>query len=88
MTDTAAAAKFMYELLASSGELRQDDAAQQLYTYFGEEHVYFNSQGNLAIKADVLTAFRKLTPDVVWLKGSRYWRLRLDGDIPGREQPY
>lgn len=88
MNSPADAAAFMAELLSSRGELRQDDAAQQLYSHSREEHVYFNAQGNLAIKADVLTAFRKLTPEAVWLKGSRYWRLRLPGDVPGREQPY
>lgn len=84
----AEGAELMLGLLDQYRELRQDDAAQRLQIQFGDEHVYCNGSGNLAIKAEVLTAFRRLTPDVVWLKSSRYWRARQAGDLPGREQPY
>lgn len=80
-------AQFMVQLL-QYGELRQDDAANQLNLKFGEDHVYYNAQGNLAIKPEMLVVFRKLTTDVVWVKGSRYCRPRQPGDQPGRQQPY
>jgi hypothetical protein len=83
-----AAADLMAELLNKQGELRQDDAAMQLQLRFGDEPIYYNEAGNLAIKPEVLKAFRKLTPDVVWFRSSLYWRKRQPGDQPGRVQPY
>ncbi|RWK76263.1 hypothetical protein [Mesorhizobium sp.] len=82
------AAALMVRLLEEHNYLRQDDAANQLHMSFGDEYVYFNQQGNLAIKAEVLAAFKKLTPDTVWFRSSRYWRKREAGDLPGRMQPY
>lgn len=85
---TQAAAKLMLDLFKQHGELRQDDAANQLHEQFGEEATYFNNNGNLAINREVLIAFNKLTPDAVWLRASRYWRTRQQGDEPSRQQPY
>lgn len=82
------AARYMLEQLQEHGELRQDDAAMQLEAKFGEEAIYYNKHGNLAILPGVLSEFRKLTPDAVWMKRSRYWKMREPGDEPGREQPY
>lgn len=81
-------AQRMVSLINEYGELRQDDAANQLHQESGEDCVYWNNNGNIAIKADVLKEFNKLTPDVVWLRSSRYWRKRQEGDQPGRMQPY
>lgn len=83
------AAKAMLEVMNEyGGELRQDDAAMYLAQKFGEEFTYFNKNGNLAIKKEVLAEFRELTPDHVWVKGRRYWRPREGNDDPGRDQKY
>ncbi|MER8979268.1 hypothetical protein [Mesorhizobium sp. M0870] len=82
------AAEFMVALITEYGELRQDDAANRLQSEFGDEYVYYNHQGNLAIKLPVLAAFKKMTPNLVWFRASRYWRRRQEADLPGRMQPY
>ena len=54
---------------------------------FGDDFVYINENGNLAIEKKVLNVFRKLTDDsVVWSRGERMWRLREENDEPGRQQ--
>lgn len=49
---------------------------------------YTNDNGNLGIDKRVLLEFNKLTPDVVWSRGSRHWRKREDHDEPGKRQQY
>ena len=45
---------------------------------FGEEHLYVNDNGNLAISKAVLKEFRCLTGDtVVWNKAHRCWVKRM-----------
>lgn len=88
MTTAADVAAFMISLLERDKELRQDDAAIEISIQFGEPFVCYNNGGNLAISADVLKAFNQVTPNVVWLRSSRYWRLRQAGDNAGRMQPY
>ena len=54
---------------------------------FGDDYVYENQNGNLAIAEDVLSEFRNLTKDVVvWIRGEKYWRFREEQDDPGRRQ--
>jgi len=68
--------------------LYQDTAAGEIAARFGNSFVYENANGNLALSAPVLTAFRKISgDDVVWSKSERYWRAREKGDVPGRNQP-
>jgi hypothetical protein len=82
----------MVEWLEDSGskELWQQDAVVQIGKEFGEdgkEFLYENANGNLAIKKNVLTEFRKLTHDtVVWERRSRYWRMRKPSDPAGRRR--
>ncbi|MEH6718463.1 MAG: hypothetical protein V7704_06235 [Aurantimonas endophytica] len=83
-----AAARYMVELLERSGELRQDEAVSKLRAKFRDEYVYLNGNGNLAIQPAVLKRFKKLTPDYVWFRPSRYWRRRQWGDQPRRLQAY
>lgn len=71
---------------AANGYLAQDDAAQEVENAFGEPFVYYNDAGNLAIARDVLDAFRKQTPDVVWDRTERAWRRRGHGDDPTRRE--
>jgi hypothetical protein len=66
--------------------LYQEVIVQEIQDEFGDDFVYDNESGNLAIKPEVLEEFRVLTPDVVWLRSERCWRAREDGDEPGRSQ--
>lgn len=80
-------AKHMLERFeASDGYLAQDDAAQEVSNTFGEPWFYYNDAGNLAIARDVLAAFRKLTPNVVWDRTQRAWRRREAGDDADKRQ--
>ncbi|RWH32209.1 hypothetical protein [Mesorhizobium sp.] len=87
MTPTEGA-QLMLAMLNEFGELYQYDAANRLHAEGGEDCIYFNAQGNVAIKQEVLKEFKRLTPDYVWLRSSTYWRRRQEGDQPGRMQPY
>jgi uncharacterized protein DUF6953 len=52
---------------------------------FGSQFTCDNQNGDLAIRIDVLTAFRKLTKDsVVWVREGSYWRMRDPRDGPGQ----
>lgn len=53
---------------------------------FGPDLTYTNDNGNIGINKRVLDEFNKLTPDVVWSRGSRHWRKREDYDEPGKRQ--
>ena len=66
--------------------LFQDVAAGEIANRFGEEFLYENHAGNLAISRQVLAEFRKLTEtSVVWDRGEKAWRLRESFDGPGRQ---
>jgi len=76
-------AEWMAEEVRKKGELHQEDAAWHIKNHFGEDFVYININGNLAIDKKVLAEFLKLTEkDVVWVRGVRYWRLRMSYDDP------
>jgi hypothetical protein len=79
----------MLDRVTTGMELAQDDAAYSIQTQFGNEFVYYNENGNLAISREVLAAFRKLSAKkVVWERGQRIWRLRQPYDGPGRQQDW
>jgi hypothetical protein len=74
--------------LEQNDGLYQDAAVGEIMERFGEEHAWYNDNGNPAIEKRVLTEFGTLTVGtVVWIKSYRMWRHREDGDLPGREQP-
>jgi hypothetical protein len=76
----------MVAKLRTRKELYQQDAASEIKRTFGADFVYVNRNGNLAIRKDVLEAFRRLTEKtVVWHKVYRIWRHRRDSDPPGRQ---
>ena len=59
----------------------------QIKENFGDEFVYDNSGGNMAINRKVLAKFRKLTrDDVIWDGSLKVWRKRAKYDMPGRRQ--
>ncbi|MGX9574083.1 DUF6953 family protein [Mesorhizobium sp. f-mel] len=57
--------------------LYQETVVYKIRQQFGDEYVYQNANGNLAISKAVLKEFRKLTEDtLVWERGERAWRPR------------
>ena len=85
MTKTAReVAEHMVAELEASGELSQSDVVWDIEQKFGEEFVYDNENGNRAIHKKVLAEFKKLTPNAVWERANRCWRLRQRSDDPGR----
>ena len=80
-------AEWMLAELRRDKVLLQSDAAYTISEKFGEEFVYTNQNGNLAIAKPVLKAFEGCTQEIaVWERGSRSWRMREPYDEPGRRQ--
>jgi hypothetical protein len=81
-------ADWMKQEFERDGELLQAHAVEGIKENFGAEWLEPNRHGNLGIKDDVLKVFLKLLPKekAVW-EGppSARWRLREEGDGPGRE---
>jgi hypothetical protein len=70
-------AQWMLDEVTRKGELHQETAASDIALKFGLEFTYDNENGNLAIRRDVLAAFRILTENsVVWDRENRLWRKR------------
>lgn len=87
MTAIADAADWMLRRVEKSGVLHQDDAVSGVADKFGKGTTYENAAGNAAISKEVLAAFKKISPDIVWSRSERCWRKREKGDEPGRNQP-
>jgi hypothetical protein len=86
-TTFAQIAEWMAGEVESKDYLDQQTAAYEILMRFGAQFTYTNTNGNLAISKDVLQAFNELTAEtVVWERGSRTWRKRMDYDKSGREQ--
>jgi len=78
-------ARWMHERLREQRFLPQEQVVYEIASRFGDDFVYTNANGNLAIDRRVLSVFRKLTPEnVVWENGERMWRFREPYDPPGR----
>jgi hypothetical protein len=81
-------ATWMLAELRREGMLYQDVVVYEIAERFGEQFIYDNENGNLAISKAVLNAFRKLSGnDIVWCRSERYWRPREQWDLPSRQQP-
>ena len=66
--------------------LNQETAVAKIRDEFGPEWSYRNRAGHWAIAEPVLAEFRRLSEDsVIWDRGFRAWRLRIDRDSPGRQ---
>ncbi len=91
MTESVSArdvAAWMLDEFRRDGMLYQEVVVYGIAERFGERFAYHNANGNLAISRSVLDAFRQLSGnEVVWCRAGRYWRLREQSDLPGREQP-
>ena len=85
-------AQWMLEQLEQGDELMQQDAARAIQKDFGQEFVYNDKNGDLAVDRRVLYQFKKLSGDTAvwvacqsnWLEG--FWRIRESGDKIGRKQ--
>jgi len=80
-------ANWLYGELKKQGYLYQEEAVDGIVEKFGEEFVYENENGNLAIDRKVLKRFREITGNsVVWVRSEKMWRFREKGDSEGRMQ--
>lgn len=79
------AALWMVEQLKELQWLDQEHVAYHLEE-FASDLTYTNDNGNIGIDKRVLAEFNKLTPDVVWSRGSRHWRQREEYDEPKKRQ--
>jgi hypothetical protein len=87
ISDPKIVAKWMLAAVQRDGLVHQETIVYEISDTFGEEYTYLNENGNLAIRKDVLVAFRKLSEDtIVWDRSDRAWRMREPGDSPGRQQ--
>lgn len=80
-------AEWMLAQIESNKWLDQGTTVYQIEKEFGEDFVYQNANGNLAISKSVLKNFRKISEGVViWEKTEKSWRkLRNDEVYNGRK---
>ncbi len=87
MAGIAEVALWMQSEIEFEKTLYQQEAAYKIAERFGDDFIYLNDRGNLAISKAVLDHFRRLTEEnVVWIRGERCWRIREDFDDPSRGQ--
>ena len=79
------AARLMKSMLDENGQLYQSEAADEL-AQNDNRLADYDDEGNLCIDKAVLAEFRKITPDVVYVRSDKMWRPREDYDLPGRQQ--
>lgn len=85
MTEKEAAA-WMLAQFKRQGFLYQDLVASHLYMLRDSDLAYFDRSSNLCIGKAVLKEFNSLTPDAVYERAAKLWRIRLKTDQPGRLQ--
>ena len=80
-------AKWMLDRLDNTPWLYQEDTVYKIRAEFGDDFVYSNESGNLAISKAVLREFRKISEGkVVWEKGEKAWRkVRAGEKYKGRQ---
>ncbi|MFC3606734.1 DUF6953 family protein [Stutzerimonas tarimensis] len=84
--DAAIVANWMLSELEKHDCLYQDDVVDYLVKAKEESLLRENSDGNLVLGRQLLSAFQRITEsNVVWVKPERYWRFRVAEDEPGRE---
>lgn len=80
-------AQWMLAEVRKGDWVHQEVIVYEIERVFGEDFVYTNQNGNPAISRDVLKQFNSISgQEVVWERGDRAWRLRAEGDAPGRQQ--
>lgn len=74
-------AEWMAAHFETAVRLYQESVVCKIKNQFGEEFVYKNANGNLAIGKDVLKHFREITDGkIVWERGYRAWRRLRDNE--------
>ena len=88
MTPTAEdVARWMLHELLTYGVLPQKAAALAIHDRFGKHFLADERRGRLALAAEVLALFRRLSKGIaVWDRRKRSWRLREPDDRPGQRQ--
>jgi hypothetical protein len=80
-------ASWMLKEYSLNNYLGQESTVFEISKKFGEEFVYTNENGNMAISRKVLNVFRSITSKtVVWDRSERAWRKREEFDEPSRQQ--
>ena len=82
----AQAADWMLVQFNLHGFLYQEEAASHLLHLDDEALAYYDKSGNDCVGKHVLDSFTKLTPEIVYQRAGKYWRIRLETDQPGRQQ--
>lgn len=77
---------WMLEQFHLHGFLYQEEAAHHLSFFEDLTLAYYDQESNLCVGKGVLARFNALTPDAVYERGEKFWRLRLETDDPGRQQ--
>lgn len=80
MSDTTVA-KWLYDEIINGGWVYQDVVVIKIKAQFGNDYVYYNENGNLAISKPVLKEFKKLKDgvingEIVWDRSERAWKLK------------
>lgn len=80
-------AQWMLDEVLNKGYLEQCAVVHVILKKFGNDFVYQNDNGNLAIEKKVLNIFNNLSSDnVVWLKSERAWSPRKEHHALNRQQ--
>ncbi|EPF72570.1 hypothetical protein GCM10025882_31960 [Acinetobacter gyllenbergii] len=78
--------QWMLTNLEKDGCLYQEDVVDYLIKNDQTQYLKENAEGNLVLKLNVNSGFKKQTEhNVVWVKPDRYWRYRVPEDESGRE---
>jgi len=87
MAITKDVAQWLFDTVLDKKHLEQEVAVYNIKDEFGDDFVYTNDNGNLAIEKKVLNAFNKLSGDkVVWSRGEKAWMPRQKFHSPDRQQ--
>ncbi len=82
-----AVAEWMLSVIQEQGELTQNNAFYEINKRFGSNFTSISNSGSPSVGKSVLTAFRKISDDVViWERSDKKWRKREFYDAPGRQQ--
>ena len=75
MANTKDVAQFMFDKLEENNSLYQYDIVHDIENTYGDEFVYQNENGNMAIEKKVLTAFNKFKEenDIEWDRSEKAW---------------
>lgn len=80
-------AEWMLSTIQEQGELSQNNAFYEINKRFGSSFTSISNSGSPSVGRSVLTAFRKISDDIViWERGDKKWRRREFYDAPGRQQ--